>query len=111
MLWITAHVNQRQNGYLDEDGCPDKGSYSNSYHINTNRDQAKILFETGSNVILEESYFILEEVGQALRDYPKLKSILKGIPILSDLPHTIKTFSKRAESVKDFLVERRNIII
>ena len=69
---------ETKNGYLDEDGCPDNIPTAICITSTQIEIKQKILFETGSNVILEESYFILEEVGQALRDYPKLKINIEG---------------------------------
>jgi outer membrane protein OmpA-like peptidoglycan-associated protein len=101
---------ESKNGYLDEDGCPDKAPTAIRITSTQIEIKQKILFETGSNVILEESYFILEEVGQALRDYPKLKINIEGhTDSIGSSTYNKKLSQKRAESVKDFLVEREEI--
>ena len=95
---------ETKNGYLDEDGCPDKAPTAIRITSTQIEIKQKILFETGSNVILEESYFILEEVGQALRDYPKLKINIEGHTdsLSGSSTYNKKLSQKRAESVKDF---------
>ena len=70
----------------------------------------KIIFETGSDVILEDSYYILEEVGQALRDYPKIRLSIDGhTDSVGSSSYNKKLSQKRAESVRDFLIERESI--
>ena len=52
----------------------------------------------------------MEEVGQALRDYPKLKINIEGhTDSIGSSTYNKKLSQKRAESVKDFLVEREEI--
>ena len=101
---------ETKNGYLDEDGCPDKAPTAIRITDTQIEIKQKILFATGSDVILEESYFILEEVGQALRDYPKLRLSIDGhTDSVGSSSYNKKLSQKRAESVRNFLIEREEI--
>jgi outer membrane protein OmpA-like peptidoglycan-associated protein len=66
------------NGYLDTDGCPDQKPSRVQVTGTAIEINQKINFATGKDVILPDSLPVLDDVAQAMRDYPKLKIEIGG---------------------------------
>ena len=94
------------NGFEDEDGCPDKGSVILEDDRITILD--KIYFETGSTVILERSYPILDAVAATLNGNPQITLIeIQGhADERGSDKSNIKLTRGRAASVMDALLAR-----
>ena len=94
------------NGFEDEDGCPDKGSVIVEDDRITILD--KIYFDTGSTVIQERSYPILDAVAATLNGNPQITLIeIQGhADERGSDRNNIRLTRGRAASVKDAMMAR-----
>ncbi len=100
-----ACVNQPEtnNGYKDDDGCPDE----KPQEIKANMILKGVNFKTASAELLEESYYVLEQVFNSLESYPEAKIEISGHTDSQGKAEDNRRLSlDRAKSVKDYLVMR-----
>lgn len=95
------------NGVDDEDGCPD-ASYKK---VEVTDEQIllkeKIHFETGKSTIQIDSYGILEEVVQVMKDNPKMRIRIEGhTDSVGRLDYNMGLSRDRALSVMQFIAGR-----
>lgn len=98
---------ETKNGYLDDDGCPDKAPT----HVRVTKTEIEISetiqFETGRAGILPVSRPILDDVAQVLKDRPDLKIRVEGhTDDQGSDDQNLKLSQDRAESVRAYLVGR-----
>jgi outer membrane protein OmpA-like peptidoglycan-associated protein len=91
------------NGYKDDDGCPDE----KPKEITAKLVLTGVNFKTASAELLEESYYILENVFNSLEAFPNVKVEISGHTD-SDGPddYNLRLSADRAKSVKEYLVMR-----
>lgn len=90
------------NGIADEDGCPDlirvEGTRITTFET--------VQFQTGSDVIREESHPMLTEVAEVLRVNPSMRIRVEGhTDSAGDDQLNLELSQRRADSVRRFLVE------
>ncbi len=93
------------NGYLDVDGCPD----SKPSRVEITSEQIvikqRINFATGKDTILSDSFPVLDDVAQVMKDYPKLKVEIGGhTDNVGDDSGNQKLSKNRADSVFEYLL-------
>jgi len=96
------------NGTDDEDGCPDKGDYD-LINVTDTEIQLKqtIFFETGKDRILPQSFRLLNEVAQAMKDMPQLKVFINGhTDSVGNDASNMKLSQARANSVRNYLAKQ-----
>jgi outer membrane protein OmpA-like peptidoglycan-associated protein len=100
-------VPEAQDGYLDEDGCPDVKPQAVRVTKEKIEIDEKILFQTGKATILAESYGILDSVAQVMRDYPKIRIRIEGhTDSQGSESYNEKLSDERAASVFRYLVNQ-----
>jgi OmpA-OmpF porin, OOP family len=91
------------NGFKDEDGCPDE----KPVEIKAKMILKGVNFKTASAELLEESYYVLEQVYNSLEAYPNVKIEISGHTDDQGGAQYNKVLSEqRAKSVKDYLIMR-----
>ncbi len=96
------------NGYLDPDGCPDQKPSRVQVTGTAIEINQKVNFATGKGVILADSFALLDDVAQAMRDYPKLKIEIGGhTDNVGDDAKNQKLSKERADAVFEYLLEKR----
>jgi outer membrane protein OmpA-like peptidoglycan-associated protein len=95
------------NGYLDVDGCPD----AKPSRVEITSEQIvikqRINFATGKDTILADSFPVLDDVAQVMKDYPKLKVEIGGhTDNVGDDTANQKLSKNRADSVFEYLLTR-----
>lgn len=94
------------NGNEDEDGCPDKKALAqiDGDQIRLNE---KVFFKTGKADILAQSYPLLIEVADILKNNKKIKIRVEGhTDSRGSDRYNLKLSDRRASSVRLFLIER-----
>jgi OOP family OmpA-OmpF porin len=91
------------NGFKDDDGCPDEKPQEIK--------QAMVLrgvnFKTASAELLEESYYVLEQVYNSLEAYPSTRVEIQGhTDDQGGAQYNLVLSSQRAKSVMDYLIMR-----
>lgn len=71
-------VAETRNGYLDEDGCPDTKPTRVEITAEQIVIKQRINFATGKATILADSFPVLDDVAQVMRDYPKVRVEVGG---------------------------------
>jgi outer membrane protein OmpA-like peptidoglycan-associated protein len=94
------------NAYLDEDGCPD----TKPERIEVTEEQIvikqRINFESKKARILPESFPVLDDVAQVLRDYPKIVVEIGGhTDSVGDDRFNQRLSKERADAVFEYLLE------
>jgi outer membrane protein OmpA-like peptidoglycan-associated protein len=92
------------NGYKDDDGCPD----SKPQEIKQKLILRGVNFKTASDELLEESYYVLEQVVfNSLEAYPNVKVEISGhTDNQGGDEYNLVLSDKRAKSVMSYLVNR-----
>ncbi len=100
-------VAETVNGYLDVDGCPDSKPSRVEVTGTAIVIHQRINFATGKDVILPDSFGVLDDVAQALKDYPKLKIEIGGhTDNVGDDAKNQKLSKERADSVFEYLLTK-----
>ena len=95
------------NGYLDADGCPDQKPSRVQVTGTAIEINQKVNFATGKDVILPDSFAVLDDVAQAMRDYPKLKIEIGGhTDNVGDDSKNQKLSKERADAVFEYLLAK-----
>ncbi len=95
------------NGYLDTDGCPDQKPSRVQVTGTAIEINQKVNFATGKDVILPDSFGLLDDVAQAMRDYPKLKIEIGGhTDNVGDDSKNQKLSKERADAVFEYLLAK-----
>jgi outer membrane protein OmpA-like peptidoglycan-associated protein len=95
------------NGYLDMDGCPDQKPSRVEITSEQIVIKQRINFATGKDVILPDSFPVLDDVAQAMKDYPKIKVEIGGhTDNVGDDNQNQKLSKNRADSVFEYLLSK-----
>ena len=95
------------NGYLDTDGCPDTKPSRVEVTGTAIVIHQKINFATGKDTILPDSFPVLDDVAQAMRDYPKVSVEIGGhTDSVGDDAKNQKLSKERADSVFEYLLSK-----
>lgn len=95
------------NGYLDVDGCPDSKPSRVEVTGTAIVIHQKINFATGKDVILPDSFGVLDDVAQAMKDYPKIKVEIGGhTDNVGDDAKNQKLSKERADAVFEYLLSK-----
>lgn len=95
---------EKQNGFEDDDGCPDELPTRIARFTGVIRG---INFDTGSAQITKGSFPLLNQAVKVLQDYPALRMEISGFTDdVGDEAANQKLSEDRAESVKRYLVEQ-----
>ena len=93
------------NQYLDMDGCPDQKPSRVEVTGQAIVIHQRINFATGKATILADSFPVLDDVAQAMKDYPKIKVEIGGHTDNVGDDAKNQTLSKeRADSVFEYLL-------
>lgn len=95
------------NGYLDNDGCPDVKPSRIEITANKIIIKQRINFATGKAVILADSFPVVDDVAQVLKDYPAIKIEIQGHTdnVGEEMPN--QSLSKaRADAVFEYLLKK-----
>lgn len=91
------------NGYKDQDGCPDE----KPQEIKQNFILHGVNFKTASAELLEESYYVLEQVFNSLEAYPAIRVEIGGhTDNQGDDKSNLTLSYARAKSVLNYLALR-----
>lgn len=91
------------NGFKDDDGCPDE----KPQEIKQTMILRGVNFKTASADLLEDSYYVLEQVYHSLEAFPNLKVEIAGhTDNQGDDDYNMALSYNRAKAVMDFLVSR-----
>jgi len=95
------------NQYLDEDGCPDQ----KPSRIEVTKQQIvikeQIQFETGKATIRAVSYPVLDDVVQALKDYPQIRVRIEGhTDNVGNDATNLELSKKRADAVFEYIIAK-----
>ncbi len=95
------------NAYMDEDGCPD----SKPQRVEVTSDQIvireRVNFATGKATILPDSFPVLDEVAQVLKDYPKIRVEIGGhTDNVGDDNGNQRLSKNRADAVFEYLLAK-----
>jgi outer membrane protein OmpA-like peptidoglycan-associated protein len=98
---------ETQNGYLDDDGCPD----TKPQRVEVTADQIvikqRINFQTGKAIILPDSFPVLDDVAQVMRDYPQIRVEIGGHTDNVGDDNVNQRLSKsRADAVFEYLLAK-----
>ena len=98
---------ETRNDYLDEDGCPD----TKPQRIEVTGTQIvikqRINFTTGKATILSDSYPVLDDVAQVLKDYPNIRVEIGGhTDNVGDDAGNQRLSKSRADAVFEYLLKR-----
>ncbi len=95
------------NGYSDEDGCPD----TKPSRIEITESQIvikqRVNFTTGKAVIMADSFPVLDDVVQVMRDYPKIRIEIGGhTDSVGDDTANQRLAKARADAVFEYLLTK-----
>ena len=91
------------NGFKDDDGCPDE----KPQEIKQTMVLQGVNFKTASAELLEESYYVLEQVYNSLEAYPKVRVEIAGhTDDQGSADYNLALSYDRAKSVMSYLVMR-----
>lgn len=91
------------NGYKDDDGCPDE----KPQEIKQSLILRGVNFKTASAELLEESYYVLEQVFNSLEAYPNIRIEISGhTDDQGSNDYNLALSYDRAKSVVEYLVMR-----
>ncbi len=91
------------NGFKDDDGCPDE----KPVEIKQKLTLRGVNFKTASAELLEESYYVLEQVYNSLEAYPNVKIEIAGhTDNVGNAQDNLVLSYQRAKSVMDYLIMR-----
>jgi outer membrane protein OmpA-like peptidoglycan-associated protein len=98
---------ETMNGYSDEDGCPD----TKPTRIEITEEQIvikqRVNFATGKATILGDSFPVLDDVAQVMRDYPRLKVEIGGhTDNVGDEAVNQRLSKARADAVFEYLLTK-----
>ncbi len=98
---------ETRNDYLDEDGCPD----TKPQRIEVTGTQIvikqRINFATGKATILSDSFPVLDDVAQVLKDYPNIRVEIGGhTDNVGDDAGNQRLSKSRADAVFEYLLKR-----
>lgn len=91
-------------GVIEEEGCPRKYTL---VVVKNERIEIleQVLFETGKHRILPESFGLLDQVAQVLRDAPRIRVRIEGHTDSQGSERSNMTLSQnRADAVRDYLI-------
>lgn len=95
------------NQYLDEDGCPDTKPTRVEITANQIVIKQRINFATGKATILSDSFGVLDDVTQVLKDYPSVRIEIAGhTDNVGDDALNQRLSKARADAVFEYLVQR-----
>jgi outer membrane protein OmpA-like peptidoglycan-associated protein len=95
------------NAYLDEDGCPDTKPQRIEITDSQIVIKQRINFATGKATILPDSFVVLDDVAQVLRDYPQLRVEIGGhTDNVGDEGANQRLSKSRADSVFEYLLSK-----
>lgn len=95
------------NAYMDEDGCPDTKPTRVEVTANQIVIKQRINFATGKTTILADSFAVLDDVAQVLKDYPNVTIEIAGHTDNVGDDNANQRLSKaRADAVFEYLVRR-----
>jgi outer membrane protein OmpA-like peptidoglycan-associated protein len=95
------------NGYLDQDGCADNKPSRVEVTEKAIVIKQRINFATGKAIILPDSFPVLDEVAQAMKDYPKIKVEIGGhTDNVGDDTQNQRLSKNRADSVFEYLLSK-----
>ncbi len=98
---------ETMNGYNDTDGCPDDKPSRVEVTGTAIVIHQKINFATGKDVILPDSFPVLDDVAQAMKDYPKIKVEIGGhTDNVGDDSKNQKLSKERADAVFEYLLAK-----
>lgn len=91
------------NGYKDDDGCPDE----RPKEIKETLILRGVNFKTASSVLLEESYYVLEQVFNSLEAFPAVKIEVSGhTDNVGGKNYNMALSYDRAKTVANYLIMR-----
>jgi outer membrane protein OmpA-like peptidoglycan-associated protein len=100
---------ETKNGFEDEDGCPDTKPELPSRVTITNEQikiSEQIKFQFNSDVILKESFGILNDVAKVLKAYPRIKIRIEGHTDNKGTElYNLNLSKRRAASVLKYLIK------
>jgi outer membrane protein OmpA-like peptidoglycan-associated protein len=96
---------ETRNDYLDDDGCPDR----KPQRVEVTADQIvikqRINFATGKATILADSFGVLDDVAQAMKDYPNIRVEIGGhTDNVGDDDQNQRLSKGRADAVFEYLL-------
>jgi outer membrane protein OmpA-like peptidoglycan-associated protein len=95
------------NQYLDEDGCPDTKPQRIEITDNQIVIKQRINFATGKATILPDSFVVLDDVAQVLRDYPQLRVEIGGhTDNVGDDAANQRLSKSRADAIFEYLLSK-----
>lgn len=95
------------NQYNDTDGCPDTKPSRVEITSNQIVIKQRINFATGKDTILPDSFVVLDDVAQVMKDYPKIKVEIGGhTDNVGDDNGNQKLSKNRADSVFEYLLAK-----
>jgi outer membrane protein OmpA-like peptidoglycan-associated protein len=102
-----AEAPETVNGYSDEDGCPD----TKPSRVEITEEQIvikqRINFATGKATILKDSFPVLDDVAQVMRDYPAVKIEIGGhTDNVGDEMVNQRLSKARADAVFEYLLTK-----
>ncbi len=93
------------NGYLDDDGCPDEKPQRVEVTQNQIIIKQRINFTTGKATILSDSYPVLNDVVQVMKDYPNIHVEIGGhTDNVGDDNQNQRLSKDRADAVFEYLL-------
>ena len=96
---------ENYNQYMDEDGCPDQKPQLIEITKKQIVIKERIEFETAKSVIRRVSFPVLDDVVQALKDYPDLQVRIEGhTDNVGNDDYNLRLSQTRADSVHDYIV-------
>ena len=95
------------NQYLDEDGCPDTKPSRIEITGTQIVIKQRINFASGKATILPDSFPVLDDVAQAMRDYPTIRIEVAGhTDNVGEDPTNLKLSNARAQAVVAYLTAK-----
>ncbi len=95
------------NGYSDEDGCPDTKPSRIEITENQIVIKQRVNFTTGKAVITADSFPVLDDVVQVMRDYPKIRVEIGGhTDNVGDETLNQRLAKARADAVFEYLLTK-----
>lgn len=95
------------NDYMDTDGCPDVKPSRIEITANKIVIKQRINFATGKATILADSFPVLDDVAQVLKDYPAIKVEIQGhTDNVGDEMANQNLSKARADSVFEYLLKK-----
>lgn len=104
---LCADQPETLNAYMDEDGCPDVKPTRVEVTANQIVIKQRINFATGKTTILADSFAVLDDVAQVMKDYPNITIEIAGHTDNVGDDNANQRLSKaRADAVFEYLVRR-----